>query len=72
MHFIKLQSKNILAQYPETTHKTLLKKAHELWNLMTDQDKEYYENIAKQDKERYIKELKEYKKANGSVYRDRK
>lgn len=50
---------------PEISHKEVLKKLGELWNGLSDTEKQPYEKISQESRKTYEKAIAEYKKSDG-------
>jgi len=54
--------KDLKNEQPNLNHKDIVKRMTDEWKAMTDADKHRYDLMKDQQKERYEKEMREYKK----------
>jgi|DEB0MinimDraft_12_1074336.scaffolds.fasta_scaffold12448_4 hypothetical protein len=74
MIFVKETRPTIVNQNPELGALDIMKKVGELWQLLRSQKDgiKYFENKAKNDKDRYLDEQKEFYDEVERIHRDSK
>ena len=65
MFFSQEKRPKIMKENPGASVGDIAKKLGGLWSMMTPDQKAPYEDQAKADRERYEKEMKEYRKSGG-------
>jgi len=61
IYYMGAQREIVMKENPELKFGEIGKKIGESFKLLTPEEREHYDNLAKQDKERYIRELEEFK-----------
>ena len=60
--FVKIKRKELQEKFPEATTPELMKEIGRQWKSITPDEKEWYQNMALKDKERYKKEIEQMNK----------
>lgn len=60
--FVKVKRKELQEKFPDATTPELMKEIGRQWKSITPDEKEWYQNMALKDKERYKKELDQMNK----------
>ena len=61
MYFTEAMRPKIKSRYPDDTLGEVSKRLGKLWNNLKSKDKQKYEDMAQQDKKRYLKDVDKYK-----------
>lgn len=60
--FVKIKRKEFQEKWPDATTPDLMKEIGRQWKIITREDKDWYQNMALKDKDRYRREMDEINK----------